>query len=162
MKRNRLMLAVLVLVVSLGVWAAGRDTGPAGKPDFAGRWELDTSHSSFGKMNRPTRMTLEAIHHGDTLHAIQTSYNQAGGPDAVEGDWFLDGKEHPLGFDGQMVSVSKWDGNTLSAERKSKDNSYLEAIRLTLSSDGKTSTEDITVKDPNGSDRRKLIWQKKG
>ena len=156
------MLGVLVLVVSLGVWAAGRDPRASGKPDFSGRWELDISHSSFGKMKPPTRMTLEAIHHGDTLHATQTSYDQAGGPDAVEGDWFLDGKEHPLGSGGQIVSVSKWDGNTLISERKSKDNSYDETIRLTLSADGKTATENISVKDPNGSDKRKLVWQKKG
>jgi hypothetical protein len=61
-----------------------------------------------------------------------------------------------------MISMSKWDGNTLVAERKSKDGSYDETIRLTVSSDGKTVTENIAVKDPNGSDKRKLIWQRKG
>jgi hypothetical protein len=163
MKRNRIMLAMLVLAVCIGVWAAGRDQGNSGKSDLAGRWELDISRSSLGKMKRPTRMTLEAMHHSDTLHAIQTSYfDQAGGPDTVEGDWFLDGKEHPLNSDGQMISMSKWDGNTLVAERKSRDGSFDETIRLTVSSDGKTATENIAVKDPNGSDKRKLVWQKKG
>lgn len=155
------MLVFLTAVVGLGLLAAGRDSLGDGKPDFTGKWELDNNRSSFGKMKRPTRMTLEAARHGEALHAVQTAYDQAQGPDAVEGDWYLDGKERPVNQPGDIVSMSKWDGNTLVAERKSKDGSYSESIRLTLSRDGKTATEDITVKDPNGSDKRKLVWERR-
>ena len=161
MKRNQIMLGVLALVVALGVWAAGRDSGSTNKPDFSGRWELDRTHSSFGKMKKPAHMTLEAMRHGDELHAIQTVYDPAGGPDAVEGDWFLDGKEHPLGSDGRMTSMSKWEGDTLVAERRSNDNRFDEKIRFSLSGDGKTAIESVLVEDPSGSDRRKLVWQKR-
>jgi len=61
----------------------GRRGGPQTR--FSGNWELDIGESDLGKMPRPTRMTLKATRSGEALHAIQTTYDQSGGPDAVEG-----------------------------------------------------------------------------
>ncbi len=156
-------MVLIAAVVGIGLIAAGRDTGTGadGKPNFSGNWELNVSKSKFGKSPKPTRMTLQAVRHGEVLHAVQTTYDQAGGPNAVEGDWFLDAKEHPLGSDGAMTSMSKWDGKTLVSERKSKDNSYDEVIHLTLSADGRTATEEIKLKSPNGNNTSTLVWDRR-
>ncbi len=163
MDRNAPYIVLLTIVLGLGLLAAGRDAGRGGdsKPDFTGHWELDVPQSKFGKMPVPTRMTLDESRRGEALHAVQATYNQAGGPDTIEGDWYLDGKERPIGSDGKMFSISRWDGNTLVSERKSHDKSYDEVIRLKLSGDGKTATEEIKLSGPNGGNSSTLIWRRR-
>lgn len=160
MSRDTSILILLTTVITLGLLAAGR-TPTDSKPDITGTWELNVPKSNFGKMPAPVRMSLKAARQGAALHAVQTTYDASGGPDAVEGDWYLDGRERPLGSDGKMVSMSKWEGNTLVSERKSKDGSYDEMIRLTLSSDGKTATERIQLKSPNGNNSSTMVWERK-
>ena len=142
---------------------AGRDNqaARASRPDFSGKWELNTEKSKFGEMPVPTRMTLEATRKGNILHAVQTSYDQTGGPDAVEGEWYLDGRERPIGTEGKIVGSSRWEGGVLISERKSKDNSYREEIRLSLSEDGKTATEEVKTKSPHGNNESTLVWERR-
>ena len=158
------MLIFMTAVVGLGLLAAGRDSraNEANKPDFTGTWELNVNKSRFGSMPKPSRMTLEASRKGDVLHSVQTSYDaQAGGPNAVEGEWYLDGQERPIGTDGKMIGLSRWEANTLVSMRRSADNSMKETIRLTMSGDGKTATEEIVTKSPNGQNKAKLIWERR-
>jgi len=70
----------------------------------------------------------------------------------------MDGREHPLGSDGKMVSVSGWSGNTLVNSKRSKDGSFEEEIRLSMSSDGRTAIEKRHIKSPNGTDSRTRVW----
>ncbi len=86
------------------------------------------------------------------------------GKKSLEGDWFLDGKQHPVDPSAQgnkQTQMSRWDGNAVVAERKSEDGSYKETIRMTMSGDGKTATERISVKSPNGNNSSTLIWERK-
>lgn len=105
-------------------------------------------------------MTLKSEHKSEVLHASQTTYDQQGNR-TVEGDWFLDKKEHPLTEFGGGKSVTKWSGSTLSNERRSNDGQYLQTDRLSLSRDGKTATEKIHTKNPNGTNDSTLVWDKK-
>ncbi len=146
-------------LLGAGLLQAEPDSG--NKPDLSGKWELNVGKSKFGKMPAPTRMTLESTKRGSTFHSVQSTYDQAGGPNAVEGDWFMDGKQHPIGSDGKMTSMSKWDGNTIVSERRSKDGTYDELIRVQISDDGKTATEDIKLKSPNGNNSSTLVWDRK-
>jgi hypothetical protein len=162
MQRNAPILVLVAVTIGLGMLAAGRDNRTTNsKPDFSGKWELNVAKSKFGKMPVPTRMTLEATRKGDSMHSVQTSYDQAGGPNAVEGEWYLDGRERPMSSDGKMISASRWDGDTLVSERKSKDGAYHEVIRLSISGDGKTATEDIRTKNPNGDNHSTLVWERR-
>ena len=144
----------LPLLASLS-WAADDK-----KPDFTGNWELNVAKSRFGNMPKPTRMTLKSEQKGEVLHASQTTYDQQGSR-TVEGDWFLDGKEHPVVEFGGGKSVTKWSGSTLFNEKKSNDGQYLQTGRLSLSRDGKIATEKIHTKNPNGTNDSTLVWDKK-
>jgi len=155
------MRNILVVAIALGsaAWAADTD----GKPDFTGDWTLNVGKSNFGKMPKPQAMTLKAARKGEVLHSVQTT-DDGQGPKSVEGDWFLDAKQHPVDPSAQgnkQTQMSRWQGNTLVAERRSDDGSYLEAIRMTLSGDGKTATEHISVKSPNGNNSSTLVWERK-
>ena len=127
------------------------------KPDFTGTWVLKVEKSHFGSMPKPLGMKLVATRNGESVHAVETTESEQGGPTNTEGDWFLDGQQHPAG---KMTQMSKWEGNTLYAEKKSADGSYREVIRMTLSPDGKTATEKISVKSPNGQNTSTLVWEK--
>ena len=154
----RKTLLVLVALSSLG-WAA--DTN--GKPNFTGEWNLNVGKSSFGKMPKPQSMTLKAAQKGEVLHSEQTTYDMQGSK-SLEGDWFLDAKQHPVdpkARGNKQTQMSRWEGNTLLAERHSEDGRYRETIRMTLSGDGKTATEHVSVKSPDGNNSSTLIWDRK-
>lgn len=154
------MRTVLVMLFAAGLTAAAPDSG---KPDFTGNWTLNIGKSNFGKSPKPQSMALKAARKGEVLHSVQTT-DDGQGPKSVEGDWFLDGKQHPVDPSAQgnkQTQMSRWQGNAIVAERKSEDGSYKETIRMTLSGDGKTATEKIYVKSPNGNNTSNLIWERK-
>jgi hypothetical protein len=106
-------------------------------------------------------MTLDAEHKGGVLHASQTASDAQGGQQTTEGTWYEDGKEHPMEQFGPGKSITKWNGSTLVNDKRSNDGQYQEHITLTLSRDGKTATEKIHVKNPNGENDSTLIWERK-
>jgi hypothetical protein len=155
----------LLVLIALGSAAFAANTN--GKPDFTGNWVLNVGKSNFGKMPKPQGMTLKAAHKGDVLHSIQTTDDDQG-PKSIEGDWFLDGKQHPVDpsapsatNSNRQTQMSRWQGNALIAERRSQDGSYRETIRMTLSGDGKTATEHVAVKSPDGNNLSTLVWERK-
>jgi hypothetical protein len=128
-------------------------------PDFSGHWILNLDHSKFGKMPKPTGMTLVATNDGDTMHSVQTMDSQ-GGPVTTESDWIADGKEHDAPRANGGKTVTRWEGNTLYSERRSSDGMFQEKIWLTLSKDGKTATEKVWARGPEGANLRTLVWQR--
>lgn len=133
---------------------------PDGKPDFSGYWELNLAKSKFGKMVKPTRMTLKVSREGDRSKAEQTSWNEQG-ESTNSGVWYLDGKDRPAEAAGQTMEKTRWDGNVLVNEKRSLDRTFVETIRMSLSADGKTATEEVHVKSPNGDNREVLVFDKK-
>jgi hypothetical protein len=128
-------------------------------PDFSGHWMLDLDHSKFGKMQKPTGMTLVATNDGGTMHAVQTM-DSAGGPVTTESNWIPDGKEHDAPGANGGKTVTRWDGNTLYSERHSSDGMFEDKIWMTLSKDGKTATEKVWAHGPDGTNIRTLIWHR--
>ena len=145
-------LALFCLSTSLVVCAAS-------KPDFSGKWELAVDQSNFGNSPKPSRMTLESTNKGAVMHSVATVYT-AQDNQSTESDWFVDGKRHPTDKPAPGYSVTSWHDNALVNERQSSDGLYKETIRLTLSNDGKTATETVDSKTPNGSNHTKLVWHK--
>ncbi|HEX4809930.1 MAG TPA: hypothetical protein VH325_13415 [Bryobacteraceae bacterium] len=131
----------------------------ASKPDFTGKWELAVDESNFGNAPKPARMTLEASNNDGVMHSVQTTYT-AQEPETLEGNWYLDGKRHSSDKPAPGYSVTKWQDDTLVNERVSNDRAYHETTRLSLSRDGKTATEEVDSKTPNGTNHVKLIWHK--
>lgn len=152
MKRTILCLATLV--------AALFAAPPDGKPDFSGYWELNLAKSKFGKMVKPTRMTLTVQREGDRSKAEQTTWNEQG-ESSSSGIWYLDGKDRPAEEAGRTMEKTHWDGNVLVNEKQSLDRTFVETVRMSLSPDGKTATEEVRVKSPNGDTREILVFDKK-
>ncbi len=148
----------LLTVLTAGLSAA------ADKPDFTGNWVCNMGKSKLGKMPKVQSMALTVVHKGEVFHSVQT-IDDGNGPKSVESDWFMDGKRHPITGAGnsadKMTNMSRWDGNTLVAERRSEDSTYDEKIRITFSADRKTATEHVDLKSPNGNSSSTLVWEKK-
>lgn len=153
-------LGALVLSVGLAV------VDPLGiaadrKPDFSGHWVLNVDKSNFGKAAKPTSMSLDVKQEGGVLKATQTTKDQEGSR-SNESQWYDDGKEHPIPVGGgQGKERTHWEGNTMVTEIRSDDGKYQQAIRISASSDGKTATEKITTKNPDGNTSGTLVWERK-
>jgi len=61
----------------------------------------------------------------------------------------------------KRTQISRWQGNVLLADRKSKEGSYRATIRMNLSGASKTATEHIMVKSPNDINSSTLVWERK-
>jgi hypothetical protein len=140
--------------VVLLLWLLGSNP-----PDLSGKWELVPSRSSFGNAPKPARMTVDSTVQNGVMHAVQNTYTEQGDHTA-EFDWYLDGKRHNTDKPAPGYSVTHWEGKTLVNERQSNDGAYKETIRVTLSPDGNTATEEINTKNPTGTNHEKLIWRK--
>ena len=132
----------------------------ASKPDFTGTWELDVKRSDFGNLQKPARMTIQSTVQGDAMHSVQTTYVEQE-TQTAEFTWYLDGKRHSSDKPVPGYSVTRWEDTTLVSERQSQDGAYKETIRMSLSQDGKTATETIETRNPNGASKEKLIWHRK-
>ena len=131
-------------------------------PDqLTGHWELVPSQSNFGRVPKPTRMTVDSSVRNGIMHAVQNTYTEQG-EHTTQFDWYLDGKRHDTDKPAPGWSLTSWDGKTLVNERQSNDGAYKETIRVTLSSDGNTATEEVITKNPTGTNHEKLIWRKTG
>ena len=133
----------------------------ANPPDFAGKWEMIRDQSNFGNSEKPARMTVNSTVRDGVMHAVQDTYTEQG-ERTTEFDWYLDGKRHDTDKPAPGYSITHRDGNMLINERVSNDGAYREVIRVTLSKDGNTATEDVTSKSPAGMNHEKLVWRKTG
>ncbi|MGH9608921.1 MAG: hypothetical protein ACRD34_04525 [Bryobacteraceae bacterium] len=128
---------------------------------FSGNWVLEVAQSDFGNAARPTKGVATYTVRGDVVNAIQTSY-LGGAPQKNRLTWYLDGLQHPSQQPAPGYSVTHWKNHTLVNERSSNDGLYKQTIRVTLSPDGKTATEIMDTKTPQGSNHEKLVWKKAG
>ncbi len=150
------MKRLILLLTSAACLALAAD-----KPDLSGNWQLNLGKSKLSKQTgKPDSMSLVVAPKGSGYHAIQTTVDGTVGSSSTEGDWYLDGQYHPVG-DSKVTQMSKWDGKILYAEKKSYDGSVMETIRMTISPDGKTATEQMSSKSPNGTVNTTLVWNKK-
>ena len=133
----------------------------ADHPDLSGTWVLNTEKSTLSQKNfNPTGMKLEVTRQGAGFHSRLTTVDggESGGT-VTEGDWYLDGQYHLIPGT-RWMQMSKWEGNVLVADKKSAENSYYEHMRLTVSSDGKRVTENLSVKNFNGTNSSTLVWDR--
>ena len=152
------MLRSVCQVVLLA--AATLSLQAANPPDFSGKWELNLNKSDFGDAPKPARMTIDCTVSGNEMRSVTTTYVQQDNS-VNESIWYLDGKKHPTDRPVPGYSMTRWQDGVLINERGSNDGAYKEVIRLTLSVDGKTATETVQTKTPNGNNKEKLIWERK-
>jgi hypothetical protein len=132
----------------------------AEKPDFTGTWQLDVARSNFGNQPPPDSMTLN-VSRGKhkTLQISQTS-TKPHDVRTVETECRTDGNFHPV--DGPVSGSvrCKWEGNTLISEKELPDGHSKLEMRLTISPDGSTATEQLHVTDTNGAGDSVLVWKR--
>ena len=143
---KKLMSTLFVIAAAAGLALA------ADKPDFSGTWKMDPDKSVFGPIPPPTSMT-RVIDHKDP--AVKVDQTQVGlqGEIKVSYKYSTDGTETTNSFIGnELKSKATWDGKNLliastanmgGAEVKLKD-------KWTLSDDGKTLTDVLSISSPQG------------
>ena len=151
---HRTRLTAFLLLASWGFAAFA-----ATKPDFTGAWELDVKKSDFGNAPKPARMKIVSTMQGEMMHSVQTTYLPQD-LQTTEFTWYVDGKRHVSDEPVPGFSVTRWEDTELVSERRSKDGSYRQTIRMTLSPDGKTATEVVETQNPSGSNKEKLVFHR--
>jgi hypothetical protein len=136
------------LMITLFAIAAAANMALAGdKPDFSGNWKLDLEKSSFGPLPPPASMIRTIDQKGPDI----TMQQAMTGPDMnVTLKYSTAGKETANSFMGMdFKSKANWDGkvllihNVVDAGGESTD-------KWTLSDDGKTFTDVLSISSPDG------------
>lgn len=155
MKKTVLLFAVALVLA--GIASAADD-----KPNFTGKWALDTAKSDFGPVPAPTSQTQE-IDHKDPKLKVKTVSKGAQGETTVETNRTTDGEENTNTM-GQTEVKSKtvWDGKKLVTTMKRQIQGMDIDIKdiQELAEDGKSYTITRELKTPNGDFTQKLFFNK--
>jgi hypothetical protein len=141
------------LMSTLFVIAAAANLAMAAdKPDFSGSWKMDADKSVFGPMPPPTAMT-RTIDHKDPALSVVSAISSPQGDQNSTFKYSTDGKETTNSMMGNDVkSTAAWEGKTLVI--KSAANFGGADVKLTdkwtLSDDGKTLTDALSISAPQG------------
>ena len=143
---KKLMSTLFVIAAAAGMAMA------ADKPDFSGNWKMDADKSVFGPMPPPTSMTLKVTHKDPDL-SVEQAQSGAQGDQTMSFKYSTDGKETTNSLMGNDVkSKANWDGKTLVIV--SNANFGGADVKLTnkysLSDDGKTLTNSLSISAPQG------------
>jgi hypothetical protein len=139
------------LISTLFVIAAAASIAiAADKPDFSGTWKMDADKSVFGPLPPPTSIISKITHKDPDLTVATT---QVGPDQESTAKYSTDGKETTNSMMGNdMKSKAVWEGKTLVI------NSSLDAggaqvkftAKYSLSDDGKTLTNALSISSPGG------------
>ncbi len=119
----------------------------ADKPDLSGNWKLDPASSDFGGAPAPQSLTRKIEHAEPSV--IMTDEQTSGlGADKAVRKYTTDGKETTYQWMGSdITSSAHWEGNALVIVGKlnAGGTDLVVTSSLTLSSDGKTLTENDKI-----------------
>ena len=157
MKSCTILLQVILLLSSAAV---AQD-----KPNFSGKWALDTAKSDFGELPGPDTQTNVIEHKDPNIKLTQTirGASVSGGKASSERRYTTDGKESPNKLGQQEVkSTCTWHGNKLVIDTK------LEAPEGTLdikdswelTDGGKQMVVTRDFKGPQGERTQRLLFNK--
>lgn len=116
-------------------------------PNLTGTWALDAAKSNFGQLPAPQNRS-DVIDHREPQLTIKRTILQDGTPASLDLKYTIDGKPHPNTTpQGQITSTLTWEGRVLVMKSQvPTDGGAAEIVdRMTLSSDGKTLTQDRTI-----------------
>lgn len=150
MKRMALAVSVVVLVLSVSIWA--QNTAQTKSGSNVGTWELSVAKSNYSSGTAPKSVTLTIAAAGAGIKATVDSV----GADGVVRHWALsgkyDGKDNPITGNcqyGDIVALARVDVNTTTSTYKMGGKVNMTQT-LAVSSDGKTMTVTGTSTDANG------------
>jgi len=132
------------------------------KPNFTGKWVLDTEKSDFGPVPAPTSQTQE-IDHKDPKLKVKTVSKNAQGESTAESNRTTDGEENTNTIGGAEVkSKTVWDGKKLVTTMKRQVQGMDIDVKdvWELAEDGKSLNVTRELKTPQGDFTQKLLLKK--
>jgi hypothetical protein len=140
------LMSILFVITSAANMAVAAE-----KPDFSGTWKLDIDKSSFGPMPPPAGMTRTIDQKGPDITVLQSMT----GPDMnVTLKYSAEGKETANSFMGtDFKSKAGWDGKALVIHNDvDAGGAHVTSTdKWTLSDDGKTYTDVLSISSPDGN-----------
>jgi hypothetical protein len=143
---------LLLLLVSL--------TAAQKKPNFSGRWEMDTAKSQLRPLTKWNHLSLAVEHQEPKLIVNMTTRYADGGESTTQLPLTTDGREVALDVTkGSRIYRTNWVGAKLVIKW---DQGGERSETWTLSPDGKTLTIDCSAKPANGPEQNwKHVLNKK-
>jgi hypothetical protein len=132
------------------------------KPNFSGRWKINTSKSEFGEIPTPASHAEQITHNDPNLKVVTTQAGEMG-EFTLEYTYTTDGKECINKFRGiDRKSTAKWEGDSLVIESRMdvEGNAVTVTEKWVLSQDGKTLTVHRHLKGPEGETDVKTVLEK--
>jgi hypothetical protein len=135
------------------------------KPNFSGRWALDTAKSDFGEFPVPDTQTNIIDHKDPHIKLTQTIRGQdvSGGEASSERHYTTDGQESSNKLGQQEVkSICRWDGNKLAIDTRLETPNGTVEIKDSweLADDGKQMVVTRNFKGPQGERGQRLLFKK--
>jgi hypothetical protein len=155
-RRVFLVLSICLLLSSLAAVAAD-------KPDFSGQWKLNLEKSDFGPMPKPDKADYTVTHKDPDMTIKTVMSSSQMGEMTVEIKIFTDGREFTNEMNGQQIKgTAKWEGKSLVVTSKFQvQDAEIKFIqKWTLSDDGKSLTQEISISSPQGDLQQKAVLDK--
>jgi hypothetical protein len=162
--RRATLLVAATLVAALAQ-ASGADTSQLlnfRPSSFSGTWKLNREKSKWRSLRKPISVIV-TIAHKEAAFSYSGSLVDADGElRNFEFNGFVDGKEYPAQREyGEGKVILKWAGpNTLTATFKTNDGRWAETTTRSLSRDGKTLTQQLRVRGPDGEVTWTEVYEK--
>lgn len=157
---THLVFAVLIGLLSAPAWSQDA------KPDFTGKWSLDTAKSDFGAMPAPSSIVHD-IEHKEPNLKVTTSTKSTTGDTTNTRTFTTDGKEstNKLSMGGgeqAVTTTAKWEAQSLivTASFDAQGTTVQLIDTWTQSADGKVLTIGRVVKTPQGDFTTKTVYNK--
>lgn len=142
-----------VVVAAMLLWLAACG---AKAPDLSGNWKLNVEKSHWGKVRKPTGVSLEIHHHEPALKYSGKVVDTESEGREFSFDGAIDGREYPVHgafADGKIVFARKPD-NVIASTFHSDDGLLTESAETSVSADGKNLTRRVRLKRPDSE----LTW----
>lgn len=128
--------------------------------NMSGTWRLNVAKSKWGNHPKPASIEVTIQHHepefqyqGNVVapNGVSGNAGENGLTFAFQGA--IDGKDYPVTgtLGAGMMNIRRVSPNTVISEYKSSDGRLTETAKTTVSSDGKTLTQDMEEKGPKGT-----------
>jgi hypothetical protein len=142
---------VVVAAMLLSLAACG-----AKAPDLSGNWKLSVEKSKWGKVRKPTGVTLEIQHNEPSLKYWGRVVDAESEGREFSFDGAIDGREYPVhgAFAEGKIVFERKPGNVIVSTFHSNDALLSETAETSVSADGKTLTRHVRLRRPESE----LTW----
>jgi hypothetical protein len=148
----------LVWIASLGAaWAQPPGIEPgwqfgAAQANFSGTWKLNREKSRYGSLRKPVSVIVTIMHKEPAFQYSGSVVDADGDLRNFEFSGNIDGRDYPAtrAFGHGAVSLKWIAPNAMTATFRSNDGKWVEITTWSLSRTGRTLTQRVRLKGPDG------------